>query len=138
MLSGTGGEILAQGAVIVMSRWNYNIIVLSIYACAYPVALLRSPVSIMTKGFPRSCHYLGRSSVWIRSNCYASTKEPRHASGTTCSTPAAAESSSGPRPTVDRMIRVNHAGEFGANRIYAGQISVLGDSSVGSSIKVSE
>ncbi|CAI8024797.1 5-demethoxyubiquinone hydroxylase, mitochondrial (Fragment), partial [Geodia barretti] len=76
-----------------------------------------------------------QSSVWIRSNCYASTKEPRHASGTTCSTPAAAESSSRPRPTVDRMIRVNHAGEFGANRIYAGQISVLGDSSVGSSIK---
>jgi hypothetical protein len=34
------------------------------------------------------------------------------------------------------MIRVNHAGEFGANRIYAGQMSVLGDSSVGSSIKV--
>jgi ubiquinone biosynthesis monooxygenase Coq7 len=26
-----------------------------------------------------------------------------------------------------RMIRVNHAGEFGAKRIYAGQLAVLGD-----------
>ena len=29
---------------------------------------------------------------------------------------------------VARMIRVDHAGEFGAKRIYAGQIAVLGDS----------
>jgi len=26
----------------------------------------------------------------------------------------------------DRVIRVDHAGEFGANRIYAGQMAVLG------------
>lgn len=26
----------------------------------------------------------------------------------------------------DRIIRVDHAGEFGANRIYAGQMAVLG------------
>lgn len=26
----------------------------------------------------------------------------------------------------DRMIRVDHAGEYGANRIYAGQMAVLG------------
>jgi len=31
---------------------------------------------------------------------------------------------------VKRMIRVNHAGEYGAKRIYAGQLAVLGKSSV--------
>jgi 3-demethoxyubiquinol 3-hydroxylase len=29
---------------------------------------------------------------------------------------------------VERMIRVNHAGEYGAKRIYAGQLAVLGKS----------
>lgn len=29
---------------------------------------------------------------------------------------------------VERMIRVNHAGEYGAKRIYAGQLAVLGNS----------
>lgn len=28
---------------------------------------------------------------------------------------------------LDRMIRVNHAGEYGARRIYEGQLAVLGD-----------
>lgn len=32
---------------------------------------------------------------------------------------------------IEQMIRVNQAGEFGAARIYAGQISVLGDTAVG-------
>ncbi|KAG8513616.1 5-demethoxyubiquinone hydroxylase, mitochondrial [Galemys pyrenaicus] len=35
------------------------------------------------------------------------------------------------RATVDRIIRVDHAGEYGANRIYAGQMAVLGRTSVG-------
>ncbi|XP_001509255.3 5-demethoxyubiquinone hydroxylase, mitochondrial [Ornithorhynchus anatinus] len=35
------------------------------------------------------------------------------------------------RATVDRIIRVDHAGEYGANRIYAGQMVVLGRTSVG-------
>ncbi len=30
-----------------------------------------------------------------------------------------------------RIVRVDHAGEFGATRIYAGQLAVLGDSKVG-------
>ncbi len=34
-----------------------------------------------------------------------------------------------------RMIRVNHAGEFGAQRIYAGQLYVLGDTKVGPIIR---
>ncbi|XP_064626231.1 5-demethoxyubiquinone hydroxylase, mitochondrial-like isoform X1 [Lineus longissimus] len=32
---------------------------------------------------------------------------------------------------LDRMIRVDHAGEFGANRIYEGQMAVLGKTEVG-------
>ncbi|XP_038619867.1 5-demethoxyubiquinone hydroxylase, mitochondrial isoform X2 [Tachyglossus aculeatus] len=35
------------------------------------------------------------------------------------------------RAMVDRIIRVDHAGEYGANRIYAGQMAVLGRTSVG-------
>lgn len=33
------------------------------------------------------------------------------------------------------MIRVDHAGEFGANTIYAGQLAVLGNTPVGPVIK---
>ena len=36
---------------------------------------------------------------------------------------------------IDRIIRVDHAGEFGADRIYAGQLAVLGKTSVGPVIK---
>ncbi|XP_066496779.1 5-demethoxyubiquinone hydroxylase, mitochondrial [Tiliqua scincoides] len=36
---------------------------------------------------------------------------------------------------IDRVIRVDHAGEYGANRIYAGQMAVLGRSSVGPVIR---
>ncbi|MBL0317873.1 MAG: demethoxyubiquinone hydroxylase family protein [Alphaproteobacteria bacterium] len=36
---------------------------------------------------------------------------------------------------IKRMIRVNHAGEYGAKRIYAGQISVLGKSHLGPTLK---
>ena len=46
------------------------------------------------------------------------------------------ESSGRPRPTVDRVVRVSHAGEYTANRIYEGQMSVLGDSSIGTTIQV--
>lgn len=37
---------------------------------------------------------------------------------------------------VHRMLRVDHAGEYGANRIYAGQMAVLGRSRTGSLIQV--
>jgi ubiquinone biosynthesis monooxygenase Coq7 len=33
---------------------------------------------------------------------------------------------------IDRFLRVDHAGEFGADRIYAGQLAVLGPKGVGS------
>ncbi|KAH1184135.1 hypothetical protein KIL84_014751 [Mauremys mutica] len=35
------------------------------------------------------------------------------------------------KPAIDRIIRVDHAGEYGANRIYAGQMAVLGRTTVG-------
>lgn len=44
----------------------------------------------------------------------------------------------GELPTKDkikRMIRVNHAGEYGAKRIYAGQIAILGGSSCGDTLR---
>ena len=31
------------------------------------------------------------------------------------------------RVNIDEMIRVDQAGEFGATRIYAGQLAVMGD-----------
>ena len=37
---------------------------------------------------------------------------------------------------LDKIIRVDHAGEFGAKRIYQGQLSVLGNTAVGPLIKV--
>lgn len=40
------------------------------------------------------------------------------------------------RAGVGRILRVDHAGEYGANRIYAGQMAVLGRSSVGPVIQV--
>lgn len=36
---------------------------------------------------------------------------------------------------IARMIRVNHAGEYGAKRIYAGQLSVLGKSASGDMLR---
>lgn len=36
---------------------------------------------------------------------------------------------------LDRFIRVDHAGEFGAQRIYAGQIAVLGKTAVGRTLR---
>ena len=40
-----------------------------------------------------------------------------------------------PEDAVERMIRVDHAGEFGAVRIYEGQLAVLGHSAAGHVIR---
>ncbi len=40
-----------------------------------------------------------------------------------------------PRQRVERMIRVDHAGEYGATRIYAGQLAVLGRGPKGALIR---
>ena len=41
-----------------------------------------------------------------------------------------------PHPVIDRTIRIDHAGEYGANRIYAGQYAVLGRTHVGPVVQV--
>ena len=38
------------------------------------------------------------------------------------------------KPLVDRMLRVDHAGEYGARRIYEGQLAVLGNGPAGETI----
>ncbi len=40
-----------------------------------------------------------------------------------------------PQEALARMIRVNHAGEYGAKRIYQGQLAVLGKSPCGETIR---
>jgi ubiquinone biosynthesis monooxygenase Coq7 len=39
-----------------------------------------------------------------------------------------------PRADVPSMLRVDHAGEYGATRIYAGQLAVLGENGPGSAL----
>lgn len=38
-------------------------------------------------------------------------------------------------PTLASMLRVNHAGEYGAQRIYAGQLAVLGKQPIGDELR---
>lgn len=40
-----------------------------------------------------------------------------------------------PSRVIDEIIRVDHAGEMGADRIYAGQMAVLGNTKVGPTVK---
>ncbi len=40
-----------------------------------------------------------------------------------------------PEALIDRMIRVDHAGEYGARRIYQGQLAVLGQQAGGGTIR---
>jgi 3-demethoxyubiquinol 3-hydroxylase len=40
-----------------------------------------------------------------------------------------------PAAAIERMLRVDHAGEFGATRIYAGQLDVLGRGRAGAEIR---
>ncbi|XP_040297114.1 5-demethoxyubiquinone hydroxylase, mitochondrial [Bufo bufo] len=65
----------------------------------------------------------------IKAQCCATVRATVHAG-------SVRHSSSGlhadeEKALLDRIIRVDHAGEYGANRIYAGQMAVLGRSSVG-------
>lgn len=52
-------------------------------------------------------------------------------SSTTSSRPNRTKAS----PLIDEIIRVDHAGELGADRIYAGQMAVLGNTKSGPTIK---
>ena len=53
--------------------------------------------------------------------------EPETASHPELSPPAPAWRPGDARPDVESMLRVDQAGEYGATRIYAGQMAVLGD-----------
>ena len=39
------------------------------------------------------------------------------------------------KPLVDRILRVDHAGEYGARRIYEGQMAVMGSGEAGETIR---
>lgn len=52
----------------------------------------------------------------------------------TASTGSTGSSASTP-PDIDAIIRVDHAGELGADRIYAGQMAILGNTEKGPTIK---
>jgi len=56
--------------------------------------------------------------------------KPRRLNGTVLSTGSrwlsTSEKEALRKKTLDRFLRVNHAGEYGADRIYAGQLAVLG------------
>ena len=47
-------------------------------------------------------------------------------SSTGCRQLSTSEKETKRRETLDRFLRVDHAGEYGADRIYAGQLAVLG------------
>ncbi|XP_065898960.1 5-demethoxyubiquinone hydroxylase, mitochondrial-like isoform X2 [Dysidea avara] len=60
----------------------------------------------------------------------------RHLASRSCQLWSLAKFSSQSRPDemTDRIIRVDHAGEYGADRIYAGQLAVLQSTSIGPTI----
>jgi len=64
-------------------------------------AVLKKPTDVHRSSLAHGCRYLSTSE-----------KEERR------------------RQTLDRFLRVDHAGEYGADRIYAGQLAVLGTSGV--------
>ncbi len=59
----------------------------------------------------------------------------RAAKKTTGKTRARLPGDASPHAAMARMIRVDHAGEFGAQRIYAGQLAVLKDSKAAAEIR---
>lgn len=86
--------------------------------------------SVLTN--PLFCTILYFHSYFVRNLCVCvmSTSGIASAAATTAgrATVSASARSSHRRcsPLVDRILRVDHAGELGADRIYAGQMAVLG------------
>lgn len=60
---------------------------------------------------------------------------PGSPTSTNSATNAKPKLSSRPSALIDEIIRVDHAGELGADRIYAGQMAVLGNSKMGGTIQ---
>jgi demethoxyubiquinone hydroxylase (CLK1/Coq7/Cat5 family) len=63
--------------------------------------------------------------------CYATTHEADMPAAHTTALPG----DPSPDATLDAMIRVNHAGEYGAKRIYQGQLAILGRQPVGDTLR---
>src|SRR5690349_3355056 len=59
-----------------------------------------------------------------RSNTFKATKSKRPLPG-----------EPGGKAQIERVLRVDHAGEYGAKRIYEGQLAVLGDTEAGAIIR---
>ena len=74
---------------------------------------------------------IGRFSIRSSSRCISVV---RRCSSTVDGEPSFV--SSRPHPLIDKIIRVNHAGEFGATRIYAGQSSCTEQTNVRLTIEV--
>lgn len=66
-------------------------------------------------------------------NCY---KTALYSTSTTAPSSSSQQSKQNVRPSqlTDEIIRVDHAGELGADRIYAGQMAVLGNTPMGKTI----
>ncbi|MCC7017250.1 MAG: demethoxyubiquinone hydroxylase family protein, partial [Rhodospirillales bacterium] len=62
-------------------------------------------------------------------------RKARHRAGSRLDKPARLPGDLSLSDLVERMIRVDHAGEFGAVRIYEGQLRVLGDAKAGPVIR---
>ncbi|XP_072014170.1 5-demethoxyubiquinone hydroxylase, mitochondrial-like [Amphiura filiformis] len=67
-------------------------------------------------------NHLSKASVYLPRQTIALFIARRHNSSKTGMTS---------KELVDRVVRVDHAGEFGANKIYEGQMAILGKTSVG-------
>jgi ubiquinone biosynthesis monooxygenase Coq7 len=59
----------------------------------------------------------------------------QHTKSTTIKGPSYLPGDPNPSEDLDRMLRVDHAGEYGAVRIYAGQLAVLRDQHAGKAIR---
>lgn len=93
------------------------------------------------------CGWLGRPIAYARHHATTSKAAGAGAAASPSSTAAASSNARPPhtpphnvpraRPSalIDEIIRVDHAGELGADRIYAGQMAVLGNGPMGATIR---
>lgn len=80
------------------------------------------------------CQPMQSSALLIILHCFTITAPLRPRSCAYSVVPPPLDSEE--KQMLDRFLRVDHAGEYGANRIYAGQMAVLGRSRTGPLIQV--
>lgn len=78
---------------------------------------------------------LGRPTCNLLQRLQHTNAEPPQPPSPTATTSAPPQRSATTSKLVDEFLRVDHAGELGADRIYAGQMAVLGGTSVGPTIR---